>query len=98
MSECHPYIRTFALTSANWTPIEAPASCSYFGIIGTIDGSPMLRCSDMENDQTCYQMNGPYALIAVPHGRSSPRYEEGDAVTYLKSVSATATAIVEFIL
>jgi len=75
--------------------VIAPIPCSYFGILKSVSGSAMLRCSDQNDPTTSYQTEG-YALIAPRHGPC--RFKTGDTVGFLMATVASDTAIVEFVL
>jgi hypothetical protein len=99
MAECQSKIRRFPLSTDEFTPIVAPASCSYFAILGTDDGTVMIRSSDPDNAEAWYQMTAwsSYGLIVPHQGAGMKRFGEGETVTYLKAVGGTGPVIVEFI-
>ena len=57
-----------------------------------------MRSSDKDNPEAEYQMGeyGGYALLGQPH--TMYRFSKDEIVTYLKSLSGTGPAIVEFTL
>ena len=97
--ECQTKIRRFTLSSTEYTPIVAPAACSYYVILGNEDGSPLYRSSDPDNEDCCYIMAAGigYALVVPHQGAANKRFGEGEVVTYLKTESGTGPVIVEFI-
>jgi hypothetical protein len=99
MSECQSKIRRFNLSTDVFTPIIAPGACSYFAILGTDDGSAMIRSSDPSNPSAWYTMiaNQSYGLIVPHQGAGMKRFGEGETVTWLKSEGGIGPVIVEFI-
>lgn len=97
--ESQTKIRRFPLSTDTFTPIVAPASCSYFAILGTEDGTAMIRSSDPNNENAWYSMpaNQSYGLIVPHQGAGMKRFGEGEIITYLKAVGGVGPAIVEFI-
>jgi hypothetical protein len=101
MADTKNIIRVFALTNSGWTAITAPAACNYFDIIGTVDGSAMLRSSDPTNASAQYTIpaNGWYSMVATVHSRdaASGRFATGETVTYLQATVASVNVVVEFV-
>jgi hypothetical protein len=95
MTGCCP-IRRFALTTANYTPIITPIDCAYYVILSSTDPNEALLRSSDPNDSDAWHETFGYAFIA-PSNSSSPRWEAGSTVTWLKAKTGTPTAIVEFI-
>jgi len=99
MPECQAKIRRFTLSAEEYTPIVAPAACSYFAILGNEDGSALFRSSTGCADGCWYRMapGVGYGLIVAHIGASLKRFGEGEIVTWLKTESGSGPAIVEFI-
>jgi hypothetical protein len=89
-------IRRFTLNADDYTEITTPVDCSYYAILGTADGSSIVRSSDPENVDAWHEITGSYAFI-VPPTSSAARWSAGSVVTWLKAKTGTAIAIVEFI-
>jgi hypothetical protein len=97
MADCKCVIRQIPLIEGEYVPIIAPISCSYFAILDC-GPSAVMRSSDPDNPEAEYEIyahNG-YALIVPSH--TMYRFTAGDILTYLKSLSGSGPAIVEFSL
>jgi len=94
-------IRTFPITSTDFTPIVAPINCDYYAILGTQGGGAVIRSMDPDDDQAQHVIapGGWYALV-VPKSRYSGReyrFQKSETVMYAKSTGPDDTVIVEFI-
>ena len=97
MPECKSVIRKVDLIENQYVPITAPIACNYFAIL-SCGGNPVMRSSDPDNPAAEYELEayGGYALLGQPH--TIYRFAKDETVTYLKSLSGTGPAIVEFTL
>jgi hypothetical protein len=93
METCYP-IRRIQLNTEEWTPVLTPIDCAFYAILGTSDDSAVLRSSDPDNEEAWHKTYG-YAFIV--EGTHRVRWSAGQAVTYLKALSGTPKAIVEFV-
>src|ERR1700676_1889169 len=68
MAETNCPIRKFPLTTSGFTAIVAPIPCNYYAVLGSDDGSALIRSSDPTNASAAYQMPGGtiYGLVAPP--------------------------------
>lgn len=89
-------IRTLVLPANTWTALVTPVDCNYYYIVGTVDGSAFLRCTDTSDANTSYTVpSGNGFLFYLPNIFGVPRFKSGDTVTFLKSV-AGASVVTEF--
>lgn len=82
-----------------------PQGCNYYLIVGTSDGSAMVRSSD-GTDENSYTIpaGGWYGFVApfTPEantnwfGSGARRFLSGATVTYIKATSGTPNVVVEF--
>jgi len=101
MKETAHAIRTFPITSGEWTPIIAPINCDYYAILGTVGGVAVIHSTDPDNPQAQHVLGsgGWYALV-VPKSKFSGReyrYQTSETVVYVKSTGGDDQVIIEFI-
>lgn len=72
-----------------------PCACAHYAILGSSDGSFMLRSADPEDAEAWHKILG-YAMIA-PVSNMRFRWLAGETVCWLKATSGSPSAIVEFI-
>jgi hypothetical protein len=102
MAEQFSAIRSFVLNTSSYTPITCPGQYNYYEIIGTSDGSAMIRSSDGTDAHSYpFGQNSWYSFGApsspyLTQPRFSPYLNVGTVVTYLKAVQGTPTVYVEF--
>lgn len=94
-------IQQYPIRTDAYTEIVAPIAGNSLMILNS-DGSPMIRSSDPSDDTHEYTMPDPYGLVGTRINLTGPgyacpfRYNAGDTVAYLKAVSGSGPAVVEF--
>jgi hypothetical protein len=76
------FIVTLPITTADWTPVLAPLACNYFLIIGNVDGSAFLRCTDPTDANSSYQIpaGGWFSFLAPWTPPNCLRFQKNDRV------------------
>ena len=96
MADTKCVIRRFAVDSSDWTAIVAPVPCSFYMVFAE-GGTQMMRSSDPTNAQAQYTMPpGAGYAIAASHERTR-RFNQGDTVTWIRTVGGSDVAIAEFV-
>ena|SRR5579863_1648438 len=103
MSEIVQAIRSFALSSSAYTAIVTPIPCNCYELVGTSDGSGIIRSSDGTDTNSYALPVGSWytfdaALSPWSRTKNGTRWQAGDTVTYVKAATGSPNIFVEFSL
>lgn len=86
-------VRRVSVTSGAFSEVVAPIECRKIVIENTDSSNPMALRTDKDDPGTEKSIQATWETI-IEH--TNPCYRTGSVVCYLKSTSASATAVVSF--
>lgn len=99
-TEEYSAIRSYALNDSTYTEITSPGPYNYYEIIGTSDGSAMMRSSDGTDAHGYpFGQSSWFSFLAAMTPWGNPgrtRFAQGDIATYLKAATGSPNVYVEW--